>query len=226
MTPFDDQVLRDELTPAQYVAASAPEREVLALACAGSGKSRTLAYRIARLLARGDDPVGIVAFTFTEKAAESIKSLPIASALGHCGLDPAIVGAMSVGTIHGWCRVILDGWMPATGSVRCDDMRFRMYVMSPYPELLKDVRGLREAHPRAGFQAGYFETIRQLCEAYKLINEELLDPAAVAAEDPTLGQVLSRIDALLERDHFIDFTTMIRRVVDALERVTSTSIER
>jgi DNA helicase-2/ATP-dependent DNA helicase PcrA len=48
---FDDQVLRDALTPEQYEAAVAPEHEVLALACAGSGKSRTLAYRIARLIA-------------------------------------------------------------------------------------------------------------------------------------------------------------------------------
>jgi ATP-dependent exoDNAse (exonuclease V) beta subunit len=70
---FDEQVLRDALTAEQYDAATAPEREVLALACAGSGKSRTLAYRIARLIALGEDPSEIVAFTFTEKAAESIK---------------------------------------------------------------------------------------------------------------------------------------------------------
>lgn len=42
-----DQVLRNELTPQQYDAAVDTAREVLCLACAGSGKSRTLAYRIA-----------------------------------------------------------------------------------------------------------------------------------------------------------------------------------
>jgi DNA helicase II / ATP-dependent DNA helicase PcrA len=68
-----EQVLRNELTPEQYAAAVDPAREVLCLACAGSGKSRTLAYRIARLLAEGEPPEGIVAFTFTDKAAESIK---------------------------------------------------------------------------------------------------------------------------------------------------------
>ncbi|MGH4011209.1 MAG: ATP-dependent helicase [Pseudonocardiaceae bacterium] len=215
---FDDQVLRDDLTPEQYDAAVAPEREVLALACAGSGKSRTLAYRIARLIALGHDPDGIVAFTFTDKAAESIK-LRVASALGRCGLDPALVGAMSIGTIHGWCRTVL-GRLDARYRQfeTLDEMRFRMYVMSRYSELLKDIRGLREAHPRGGFRAPYFETIKQLCEAYKLTNEELLDPIEVAAQDPALGQVLGRLDELLERDHFIDFTTMIRRVVDALAR--------
>lgn len=61
-----DQILRNELTPEQYAAASDPAQEVLCLACAGSGKSRTLAYRIARLLAEGEPPEGVVAFTFTE----------------------------------------------------------------------------------------------------------------------------------------------------------------
>jgi len=60
------QVLRNELTPQQYAAAVDPALEVLCLACAGSGKSRTLAYRIARLLAQNEPPEGIVAFTFTE----------------------------------------------------------------------------------------------------------------------------------------------------------------
>ena len=39
-----DQILRNELTPQQYDAAVDTTQEVLSLACAGSGKSRTLAY--------------------------------------------------------------------------------------------------------------------------------------------------------------------------------------
>jgi len=53
-----DQILRNELTPQQYDAAVDTAREVLCLACAGSGKSRTLAYRIARLLAQNEPPEG------------------------------------------------------------------------------------------------------------------------------------------------------------------------
>jgi DNA helicase-2/ATP-dependent DNA helicase PcrA len=84
-----DQILRNELTPEQYAAASDPAQEVLCLACAGSGKSRTLAYRIARLLAEGEPPEGVVAFTFTEKAAESIKHR-VSQALSAAGLDPTV----------------------------------------------------------------------------------------------------------------------------------------
>jgi len=39
-----DHVLRNELTPEQYAAVVDPAGEVLCLACAGSGKTRTFAY--------------------------------------------------------------------------------------------------------------------------------------------------------------------------------------
>lgn len=46
-------ILQQNLTDVQYAAAIDNTDEVLCLACAGSGKSRTLAYRIARLIAEG-----------------------------------------------------------------------------------------------------------------------------------------------------------------------------
>jgi DNA helicase II / ATP-dependent DNA helicase PcrA len=211
-----DDVLRTELTLEQYNAAVAPHREILALACAGSGKSRTVAYRIARLVALGQSPESIVAFTFTEKAAEAIK-LQIAAALGRCGVDPTVVGAMNVNTIHGWCRTILGN---LDASYRqfdvLDDMRFRMYVMSRYSELGPEINLLRSSHPKNGNPAGYFETIKQICDAYKIVNEELMDLSVVSIHDQVLGRLLECLDRLLERDHFIDFTSMIRKVVEEL----------
>src|SRR5438552_18418062 len=99
-------ILDAELTPAQRAAATDASAEVLAIACAGSGKSRTLAFRIARLIAEGVDPKGIVAFTFTEKAAESIK-LRVASALKAVGIPETVLGAMYIGTIHSYCQNLL-----------------------------------------------------------------------------------------------------------------------
>ena len=67
------EILKSNLTPEQYSAVIDESKNILCLACAGSGKSRTLAYKIAYLVSRGVNPESIVAFTFTEKAAESIK---------------------------------------------------------------------------------------------------------------------------------------------------------
>lgn len=128
-------VLSQSLTADQRSAALDPAREVLTLACAGSGKSRTLAYRIARLIAEGVEPTQIVAFTFTEKAAESIKRR-VAEALTAAGFSPTMMGAMYLGTIHAYCQLVL-GEMDATYRQFdvLDTNRFKLYALSRYPAI-------------------------------------------------------------------------------------------
>lgn len=218
-----DAVLAAELTPAQRAAALDDAPEVLAIACAGSGKSRTLAFRIARLIAQDTDPRGIVAFTFTEKAAESIK-LRVARALAAVGLDPTILGAMYVGTIHSYCKDLLGAMDPTYRQFEVlDENRLKLYLISRYPQLA--LRPLREARGNAR----YFKLIREVADAWTIANEEMLDLDDIGRRDPTLGTVLHNISAGLNRDRFIDFTLMIRLVVEALvdhdpavERVVST----
>lgn len=210
-----DDALRVNLTIAQFAVATAPEAEVQALACAGSGKSRALAFRVARLIAEGAPAESIVAFTFTEKAAESLK-IRIASALQACGQDPVLVGAMFIGTMHSWCRTVL-GQMDARyrqfGVL--DQNRFLAYLMSRYPRL--GIADLRRAYGRQDRILQYFATLQGLSRAWSMMNDELLAPAAVLTEAPELGDALSRLGALLYTDQFIDFSLMQRLVVDALE---------
>ena len=97
------QVLEQYLTEEQRLTVLDSHRDVLCLACAGSGKSRTLAFRIAYLVANGCPADSIVAFTFTDKAAESIKRR-VSEALSKFGLAQTLVGAMYIGTIHAYCQ--------------------------------------------------------------------------------------------------------------------------
>ena len=62
-----------ELNEKQREAVVAPPGPLLIIAGPGSGKTKTLAYRIAYLIAQGEDPRGILAVTFTNKAAGELK---------------------------------------------------------------------------------------------------------------------------------------------------------
>ena len=72
------------LTPEQQEAISEIDRNLQIIACAGSGKTEVITRRIANILQSkpGIKPENIVAFTFTEKAAESMKKR-ITKALGN-----------------------------------------------------------------------------------------------------------------------------------------------
>lgn len=63
---------REELNSSQFEAASAVNGCYLIIAGAGTGKTRTLVYRVARLIELGYDPNSILLLTFTRKAANEM----------------------------------------------------------------------------------------------------------------------------------------------------------
>lgn len=103
-------------TPSQ-AAAIAAEPPALVTAAAGSGKTSVLTARIVRLLASGElDPAGLLAVTFTEKAAQEMRTR-IADGLLQLGrLDLLTrLELAQLGTIHGLCATLVRSWGAAIG---------------------------------------------------------------------------------------------------------------
>jgi DNA helicase-2/ATP-dependent DNA helicase PcrA len=90
----------DQLNPQQLEAVTTVEGPMLVVAGAGSGKTRTLVYRVARLVESGVPPSAILLLTFTRKAAEEM----LRRATGLVGGSCAQVAG---GTFHSFAHLIL-----------------------------------------------------------------------------------------------------------------------
>jgi ATP-dependent exoDNAse (exonuclease V) alpha subunit len=81
LTPFKDRQYKidyeQELNESQLSAVKLTKGPALVIAGAGTGKTRTLVYRVARLVEDGNIPEGILLLTFTRKSAKEM--LPIKS---------------------------------------------------------------------------------------------------------------------------------------------------
>ncbi len=98
-----------ELNPQQQLAVDHNEGPLLILAGPGSGKTRVLTQRIARLIAAGAAfPSQILAVTFTNKAAAEMRAR-VEKLAGQCARE------ISMGTFHSVCLKILRSHAEAAG---------------------------------------------------------------------------------------------------------------
>lgn len=203
-----DELIRDEgLTPEQAQAVVDDGQAILCIACAGSGKSQTLAYRIARLMSQGVPANSIVAITFTEKAADSIKRR-VASVLVKTGQSPNLIGQMFIGTIHAFCQnVLTDSDAVFRQYDVLDANRFMLYLMSRYYKL-----GIADLKTR--YKDKYFDTLEQVRNAWNIVRDEGISIVDVTERDEQLGSTLAGIRDGLVQDQFIDFASMVREVAD------------
>ena len=96
------------LNPEQREAVLHDKGPLLVLAGAGSGKTRVITHRLARLVETGADPRAIVAVTFTNKAAEEMRER--ARRLLGGGVPIGFIG-----TFHSWSLRLLRRYAAAAG---------------------------------------------------------------------------------------------------------------
>ena len=101
----------DELNPEQRLAVTQGGGHVLVVAGAGSGKTRTLAYRVAYLISRGVQPGKILLLTFTRRAAEEM--LRRAAQVTRRGAP--VTGRVWGGTFHATANRLLRVYARAAG---------------------------------------------------------------------------------------------------------------
>ena len=91
---------KTQLNASQYKAITSTEGPLLVIAGAGSGKTRTLTYRVARLVEAGVPPSSILLLTFTRKAAQQMLERATELLDSRCG-------KVAGGTFHSFGNSIL-----------------------------------------------------------------------------------------------------------------------
>jgi DNA helicase-2/ATP-dependent DNA helicase PcrA len=167
--------LLDGLQGRQPDAVGGAARRLLVIAGAGSGKTEVMGRRVAWWV--GVDQVprdAIVAFTFTERAADEMKFRirKYIQAITPEDED-ATLGGMYVGTIHSYCLKLLRELRPAHyhNYDIVDDMARVSLIQGAYDHIL----GLRRLQAELGqgrqFGASRQDTIEDFLRAYDLLNE-------------------------------------------------------
>jgi len=122
-----------DLNPAQLEAVTTSEGPVLVIAGAGSGKTRTLIYRVARLVEMGIPPDTILLLTFTRKAAGEMLERAAALADPRCR-------SVSGGTFHSLAHRVLR----EHGGLLGFDPAFTVLDRSDMEEIIQSL--VRENH--------------------------------------------------------------------------------
>jgi DNA helicase-2/ATP-dependent DNA helicase PcrA len=195
-TLADDELLSG-LNPSQREAVIHFEGPLLVLAGAGSGKTRVLTSRIARLVGhQGVDPKHILAVTFTNKAAGEMRER-IARILGE---TPA---GMWTGTFHAIGARILRAAPHIVGR----DRGFTIYDEDDQLNVVKRVMERRSISPK---QFG----AKAIHAAISSAKNALVSPAEYAklANDPftrAASQVYDDLEAAFRAANAVDFDDLL-----------------
>lgn len=181
------------------------------IACAGAGKTETIARRVASLLADGVEPAGIIAFTFTDKAGSELKSRVEKKVREHPALGPSMLdrlGPMFVGTMHAYCMQMLQAHVPAFAAYDVLDPHKLIGLLSREYNTLKIQDCFRGWGP---------DNIEIFHRSIDVVENELIDPNNLPA-GPFRTSYLLFID-LLQRYRALTYGQMVVSAVDALRTV-------
>ncbi|MGB7283410.1 MAG: UvrD-helicase domain-containing protein [Candidatus Acidiferrum sp.] len=203
--------LLDELNPEQRQAVETTEGPVLILAGAGTGKTRAITFRMANLISKGVPAEAILAVTFTNKAAEEMRTR-VSDLLLRSGVPPA---QPWLSTFHSLCARLLRREAPSAGLPRdfaiYDDDDQLAAVKLAMSKLAIDDDSLtpRNLLGRISHAKNHAKT------------PEMLRGEAIGKEGRRAADVFAAYEKLLQQSNALDFDDLLLRSVRLLREVTA-----
>ncbi len=191
----------DELNPAQRAAVEHFEGPLLTVAGPGSGKTRVITHRIARLLERGVPGEQILALTFTNKAANEMRARVQALVPGN---------RVWLGTFHRFCAQLLRRHASYAGL----EENYSIYDTSDSRKAIKRVMESLD------IDASHF-TPERIASAISwaknnLATAESFEPRSGRPLDSMVARVFPAYQALLLASNAVDFDDLLLHVATML----------
>lgn len=188
------------MNPAQREAVVHPGGPLLVLAGAGSGKTRVITHRIAWLVHQGVDPSGIVAVTFTNKAAREMRER-VERLLG------AGPGGPWIGTFHGLCLRILRRDGASVGL----DPNFAIYDSDDQVALVRRILRAEGVDDASGSARSFLGRISRAKNAMETPAQ--MEARAFAPDAKLVAQVYASYEAGLLRANAVDFDDILLKAL-------------
>jgi len=188
------------LNPAQHEAVEHLAGPALVIAGAGSGKTRVLTARVARLLERGVRPEAILAFTFTNRAAREMRER-IANTVGPDATR------LWIGTFHATAVRLLRREAATLGLAPAFTIYDREDQEGVLRPIIKDL-ALSETAFRTGLVLGRISDCKNA-----LVGPEEAERAAMSPFERSIAECYRRYQAALKRAGALDFDDLIAESV-------------
>jgi len=204
---MDKKHAKFEATAEQKLVISHRGGHLQVIACAGSGKTEAISRRVAALIDEGAEPDQIIAFTFTERAAASLKARitkRIAESKGPGFLDR--LGPMFIGTIHSYCLRLLQDHVPGYGNHDIlDENRLAGLLSREHKRLELGKIGSQHWRP-------IFDFLRNA----DVVENELIPPAELSGTP--FGDCYLAYRQTIDRYHFLTYGQLVTAAIAALEQ--------
>jgi len=191
---------------------------LLILACAGSGKTEVISYRIASLVKEGIQKKAIIAFTFTDRAANELKAR-IRKHLEELKPDDPAIGDMYVGTIHSFCLQLLKEIDPAYRNYEVmDEARQAALIMTNYHFFPDSKSGIGLDHLRSRTRTGgYWDTVRTFATSLNVVYQKGIPLSKIKDQDFRVAIERYQKIAYGSPNYFYDFDRIISELLDKLK---------
>jgi DNA helicase-2/ATP-dependent DNA helicase PcrA len=191
-----------QLNPEQANAAAHIDGPLMIIAGAGSGKTRTLTYRIANLLNHQVDPFNVLALTFTNKAAREMKER-ISDLIG------TEAKSVWMGTFHSIFARILR----VDGEVLGYPKDFTIYDTDDCKSLIRSIVKEQNLDPKT-YPASQVLSRISNAKSSLMSPEDYLHNVEIRAQDaaakkPMVGEIYKIYSERLKRSSAMDFDDLL-----------------